>query len=635
MSATYPDATDEQIGVPDLQTTIPQENITPDVMTPEMRAGLFQDSGGALKAALLGNPPPQTGNGLVGPSAMDAFQQAKVAAAEREKPNDMKANLDMLTGKMTVEGMPQAMWQQMLKANQFYEQALGGYAQELARNQQELLQVRGNPLLNVLATVSGQMAQQQNMPGIVQALGRANLELNPTAQRLQQERLGLLNQMTGVAGQQTAHMAQMGNMIEKARANDINQQKANDVIGKSIINRLFTDSIKQGAPPDLEAFTRQMMNDPMAIRGGYADPNVIQTLYDRALSQYNAAQKTKDSDAARKLDLFSEQAEIKKKDALALIDKKFQNSLITAKNAAEYAKALSDHKEAIKEEIRSSNLNKLLRGSEVNDLEQAKATDLYLNRLEDLLSRPEFKKVQGPWFDTQTGEVNMQAIMPAFAKSADRAQLENMLQHETPRILKSVLGLQGGVRIVASKEGQDFLMRLGMGIKQRPDQLAGSLNNIRNLQNETREMIISAHERDKGLDWNNYRNLLGVDDPHNAYYWGPNGMAQEASRRSFGGTMAPTNSPATIPARAYDTQPKPAGAGEPHAGMIPGVSSPNTGARPAMPAGTAGQRAGANTVEVDSMDQLPQGIKDWFAKNPNALVTPPSKSGKVYKRPKD
>lgn len=488
MSATYPDATDEQVGVPDLQTTIPQENITPDVMTPEMRAGLFQDSGGALKAALLGNPPPQTGNGLVGPSAMDAFQQAKVAAAEREKPNDMKANLDMLTGKMTVEGMPQAMWQQMLKANQFYEQALGGYAQELARNQQELLQVRGNPLLNVLATVSGQMAQQQNMPGIVQALGRANLELNPTAQRLQQERMGIMNQMTNVAGQQTAHMAQMATVMEKARANDINQGKARDAAGKAIINRLLTGVDRYEALASFETFARQMENDPVAKAYGWDKPETYGSLYERAKEELATRIAAKDRDERRqeKLSRFNKDMKVQLMDESIPIWKKKQDymqglreGLIDYETAAAYRKKLADA------DIKSDEQLRIIPAKDMDTLEKVSEMSDFMSRLEKVAKDPVFKSYMGPW----NPALILQSRWFKQLQSPEQQYVQTLFGHEFPR----GVDISGAMSRGFTQAEQPIIQQLIAGQTQTPEQALATIKVIRETSIDKQAKVIKAH----------------------------------------------------------------------------------------------------------------------------------------------
>ena len=89
------------------------------------------------------------------------------------------------------------------KAGQFYQQALGGFAKQLSQIEQQTAmreqQAREHPWAQLATALSANLAQQKDMPGWVRGLGQTAAQLNPTADQLRNQRLGMIQQETSLA----------------------------------------------------------------------------------------------------------------------------------------------------------------------------------------------------------------------------------------------------------------------------------------------------------------------------------------------------------------------------------------------------------------------------------------------------
>jgi hypothetical protein len=92
-----------------------------------------------------------------------------------------------------------------------------GQQQAIARIQQQESMLRQNPILNVLTQVAGQLGSQQNMPGWSQALGKASLALNPTAQQLQGREMEAQQGLAGTIKEEAGIATQMAGLGREER----------------------------------------------------------------------------------------------------------------------------------------------------------------------------------------------------------------------------------------------------------------------------------------------------------------------------------------------------------------------------------------------------------------------------------
>jgi len=123
-------------------------------------------------------------------SWMSAEQQAQNIPVGPEKQVIRRdANGNLLTD---FTGLTQDQVSYFQKASQFYQQALGGYAQEAKRLEMERQRVESQPWMQLATALSANLAQAKDMPGWVQGLGRTAAQLNPTVDELRARKLAVL-----------------------------------------------------------------------------------------------------------------------------------------------------------------------------------------------------------------------------------------------------------------------------------------------------------------------------------------------------------------------------------------------------------------------------------------------------------
>lgn len=154
---------------------------------------------------------------------MNGLSNSMTNRAARQKEEEtapgIKSAYDA-NGYLTVSGMPPEMVQRLMTADRFYQQALESYSQEANRLQTREQGVRDQPLLSALATIAGNLAQNDpTLPGWVRGLGAASRQLNPTADELSQRRLGVLGAQADMANRATVPVVEMA----RFRSDAINQ----------------------------------------------------------------------------------------------------------------------------------------------------------------------------------------------------------------------------------------------------------------------------------------------------------------------------------------------------------------------------------------------------------------------------
>jgi hypothetical protein len=159
-----------------------------------------EQTGGALEGTLTGG----LGSSDPGQNAMGASRQFSLDLQNSFKDAQNAGKINFTMEKkggeepMVKAEMPAAVMTKIQDILKNYEHIEASYAQEIAENKNREDQVRRNPLMNVLTQVSAQLAQGKRNPDWVQALGRASQNLNPTADQLRQQRMGMEQGLLGV-----------------------------------------------------------------------------------------------------------------------------------------------------------------------------------------------------------------------------------------------------------------------------------------------------------------------------------------------------------------------------------------------------------------------------------------------------
>lgn len=148
------------------------------------------------------------------------------------------------------------------RAVPFYLEALQGYSEQIGKTEARRAQVQKNPILNMLANLSGAFAQTPSAPAWVQAAGRASMMMNPTERELDQELLQLHAKRAGIAGEVAGIGFQKEQMAERSRlAREAMDEKA----------RLAKEKLDQELKIAKERVARNKANAMLrAIRSGGA-----------------------------------------------------------------------------------------------------------------------------------------------------------------------------------------------------------------------------------------------------------------------------------------------------------------------------------------------------------------------------
>lgn len=146
-----------------------------------------------------GDIPPELKKALDG---MRDFQsRAMVANKAAENPiagvSEMKINNQ--TGEMSAK-FHKDTFEALMRDHQELNQIRGSFHQEAERLKAQEARVRNqSPWITLATTLSANMAQQKNMPGWVQATGRTAAQLNPSADEIRNQRLGVMGEEAKLA----------------------------------------------------------------------------------------------------------------------------------------------------------------------------------------------------------------------------------------------------------------------------------------------------------------------------------------------------------------------------------------------------------------------------------------------------
>jgi hypothetical protein len=462
-------------------------------------------------------------------------------------------------GTVTMKDLPIATYESYNRDRQQLNEIRGAFHQQAEQLQKQEQQARSQPAWVQLATaLSANLASQKDMPGWVRGLGQTAAQMNPRPEQIQAQRMGVLGeeaQLTEKAlGSDVTAMKMQADtkQAELARKTaEGTDKKAADYLNRTRI------AVRGGAgtPLSYEAFQSG------AVASG-VDPERIPGLYRAHIEEANLAAAGKEADVGRKAKLMTfgealgeqrdvKKGEISKRNRLSEIQTAFENSISPTKEG--FQLKLYEQKKAIDEAAAGRKEVAVLGPRGQTELKQASATNQYLGTVEHMLEQPEFAEVQGPLFqfNPKTNEfaLNPQAVLPKQFKGIDRTVVESQISHEIPRLLTLLLnGQAGGASILRTDVGKKLVSDMGITGAVRPDQALAILKIVRDSNNNN----VAATMRSRAsANWPAMRDLVGANDPRNAYYFkdkkdafgGPLTQFPSLDKREGGETKKPETTP--------------------------------------------------------------------------------------------
>lgn len=507
---------------------------------------------------------------------MQAFRelgaQSKVNADLMKLPQpaeEMSMKTDPKTGQrnVTVKTTEQNFQNTMDSATK-YHQVLAGFVQqsqqaEMRLRMQEEQARNQSPWIQLATALAANMAQAKDLPGWVQAAGRTSAQLNPRPEELAARRMAVIEQGAGMAEKGVAlDIAQMRNLSteqEQAANLKVKQEKEVRETGNRITSniRLLT---KPGEPLDPKVVEQIVqLNDP----NGLLSPEQRKAAVDAAAGMATTAKAGKEAEVGRKKDLQSTAAQLALDRGLTLQSAGAgqKASLMREAFALNHGQSALDFEAAKRDVTNAANMKLaqakstgVISSSDSQKLQGGLATNTYLASIGDMLKKPEWGKVAQPLFSVQRGKdgsvdgisINPEATLPKSWQSVNKAEADNMIKHEIPRLL-SLLFKQGvGAQMFRSKEGAKILMDLGISNSMRVDQMQAVLKTIRETNNTANFQPVAVTK--PGVDWSNPENaaMLALDDPENADFWAGKGRfgGRTPVKNPAGGKTTPTLSKA-------------------------------------------------------------------------------------------
>lgn len=462
----------------------------------------------------------------------------QAAAQVPATPTVQTVKTDPKTGQRTWKGeMPAEAAESIFRNSQNYQQTLGHMAASMSQMEQQLAareqQARNQPAWVQLATaLSANLASQKDMPGWVRGLGQTAAQLNPSADQLRNERMGVLGQEAQLAEagariEETglAHRQMQG---DKQAALEQKTRAEKDHLADRIVQTVRLNA-KPGVPPTREEVTAlAKVMDRDKILG----PEDMDNLVTMSGGMARQAAEGKEAELGRKKSLEEYRSGLAENRAKDIANVNHENRIKEIK--LRFQESISPDKLAFEKE-RLSALNglkienKRLESMGVVDraglsqLGEAAANDLYIGKVNRMLSTASVDETSGPLFgrDPKTGEwtVNTNVLLPGTMQPAEFTEYKSQLKHELPRMLKLIMGGggQGGISIMRTKEGAKMLEELGASKNQRFDQIKGIMGVISDTNNDNKMKIVLQH---KDVPWvEDYGELLGLNDPVNKNYF--------------------------------------------------------------------------------------------------------------------
>lgn len=489
-------------------------------------------------------------------SGMREFQARLVttqAASNVPKPADeMTVKTDPKTGQKTaIVKTSLENFQATTDSAMKYHEMLGGYAKQLDAIQGRLAAQEQNirsqsPWVQLATALSANLASQPDMPGWVRGLGQTAAQLNPNPDQIEMKRAALLNEQASLAEKGAAlDIGQLKALMTGEYNAAAEAEKAKTEAGRKVKNFMQDArlSAKSGEPMPRAAFEAKadLFEIPQEQR---------QALYEGHVAQAGAtvAQEQRKEGYKKDLTTLANDLATQKGVTLSQVGAAQKASLMReafalnhGADALAFEKAKREVSMATALQLAQAKSTGVISASDSDKLQGGLSTNTYLGSLGNMLSKPEWSDVAEPLFVVDRGKngsvegvrINPEATLPKAWQSLSRAESDNMLKHEIPRLL-SLLFKQGvGAQMFRSKEGAKILMDLGISNNMRLDQMQSILKTIRETNNLSNFQPVAVTKH--GVDWSDPKMaaMLALDDPENAEFW--------SGKDRFGGRIPVTN----------------------------------------------------------------------------------------------
>jgi hypothetical protein len=479
--------------------------------------------------------------------AQNKIQQDPLAGVQSASMNYQTGEMTWKVHKDVVEGL--------MQDHQELNQIRGAFAQEAQRLKIQEDAARQQPWVQLATALSANIAQQPNMPGFVKALGATAAQLNPTADQLGARRMGVLNQQAQMAEKSAAlDVAQLNSMQTGSRIAHEEEAKRKTEEGKRIKNFMSDArlSAKTGEPMPRDAFEAKadMFEIPQSARDA---------LYGGHVSQAMATVGAEERHQGQKKDLLTTANQLAISKGISLLNAgtgqkmslmREAFALNHGQDALNFEKAKKEVGASIAMGLAQAKSTGVLGASDIDKLQGGLSTNTYLGSLNNMLNIPELGHVAEPLFVVDRGKdgsvdgvrLNPEAALPKAWQSVSRAEADNMLKHEIPRLLNLLFKQGVGAQMFRSKEGGKILTDLGVSSNMRLDQMQSILKTIRETNNLSNFAPVAKTKY--GVNWADPNNaaMLAMDDGENAEFW--------SGKDRFGGKI-----PVARPGTANSTTP--------------------------------------------------------------------------------
>ena len=410
-----------------------------------------------------------------------------------------------------------------------------GYNAMFAKRQQEIdaqiERAKAHPLLNVLGTFASQVAQQKDMPGMTQALGRTAQQLNPNIHQLQAEQMGMAEKSMGLMSLLESREAREQEdrlrhaELSEARALRVAQygvtqedKRRKEVEGTSTkwVKRAEGSSLMPGFKLNTEQFAKEMTE-------AKATPDEIATAQETINETLAAAGEAKKIAAERRLTekqqaaVFTELLQEKRDN--------HRNELIKERTAGfiELRQKVAQENMKFRSDVQVDQQFKKLDPKEVNQLEGAYRTRKYLDAVSPLLDDPEFNKYIGP---IRLNKIAEWGPMTVFRSPEQQAVMTELI-HEIPRVVKL---FEMGVRAYSPSE---LWLVKKAGANQ--DLTVAQVKEVFRIVDRVNKDNVTAVMASKdGIDWEKKIDLVGIG-------------ALETWREHAGSTLKPAGADVNLP----------------------------------------------------------------------------------------
>jgi glutaredoxin 2 len=395
-------------------------------------------------------------------------------------------------------------------------QVIGNYSQVVEAYQSELSKIEArqksmNPIVNALATVAGNLATNDpRLPPVVRALGQSNRQLNPTSTELSERRLAVASGLGKAENEQVGAISELrraqDSQIElerggeylklaqekEAREKEAGVQKETDARTKNVLLRAHNAA--KGGEPMNEAGFRALARVGLTADDIKKNPRIVDDLYQEHVADAAAIKAGLNATTDRQKELIEERGKVARENAMKAFELKKDMFSMRKDWEKEFAK--------YRAEMKQDEGMKLVNPKNLDRLGGLESTEKFLDRVEDILSKPEYQSMPG--FKSALLDK-----VPNYLKPADRIEFENLLAHETPRILDLVLRSgTGGASILRTEQGRQLIAALGISKTNTPDQ---ALKIIKNIRGTVHDQRLSIATESPEADWDRRRLVLGRD----------------------------------------------------------------------------------------------------------------------------